>query len=232
MKMIDNYEELLKICYDPNIEVEEIYPGSQNIVLVSMKKTTTNPPPLPNCSLPIGIFTTSYARTRMLQYLTKLGINSDPARVLYMDTDSIIYVRKVPGYGLPTGDFTGELKNEITSQYGAHAKATLFLANGPKSYLIKIVLPNGGIKFIQRLKGMAATWRVTSQLDPDKIIQDFMEQHDSSEFLVDVGRVMRKNRMTGYIENIEMSKKFRYVLNKRWTDTVSWVTYPYGYKSP
>ena len=58
--------------------------------------------------------------------------------VLYVDTDSCVYVSKPGGPKPATGDFLGDLTNEITPKHGQGAYITQFLCGGPKNYAYKV----------------------------------------------------------------------------------------------
>ena len=81
----------------------------------------------------IGIFTTAWARLELYNLLDLIGEN-----VLYVDTDSCVYVSK-PGDPQPAlGDFLGDLTNEITPKHGPEAYITQFVCGGPKNYAYKV----------------------------------------------------------------------------------------------
>ena len=81
----------------------------------------------------IGIFTTAWARLELYNLLDLIGKN-----VLYVDTDSCVYVSK-PGDPRPAlGDFLGDLTNEITPKHGPEAYITQFVCGGPKNYAYKV----------------------------------------------------------------------------------------------
>ena len=56
----------------------------------------------------IGIFTTAWARLELYNLMDSLGEN-----VLYVDTDSCIYVSKQDSYKPPLGHYLGELTSEV-----------------------------------------------------------------------------------------------------------------------
>ena len=71
-------------------------------------------------------FTTCWARIKLWKELFKLG-----ERVLYYDTDSIIYVKKDDQTSLELGPYLGDLANELQGdRYIAESVST-----GPKSYV-------------------------------------------------------------------------------------------------
>lgn len=78
--------------------------------------------------LPAGIFVPAYGRLMLLEQLTKLG-----KRVLYHDTDSIIYIYDPNLYNIPEEDIWGCWEEEKISKQGI----TEFISTGPKSYALK-----------------------------------------------------------------------------------------------
>ena len=56
-----------------------------------------------NVNIFIACFTTSYARLKLYDALDTLK-----ERVLYFDTDSVIYTKKPPESSIPTGNYLGE----------------------------------------------------------------------------------------------------------------------------
>ena len=78
-----------------------------------------------NVNIFIACFTTSYARLKLYDALDTLK-----ERVLYFDTDSVIYTKKPAESSIPTGNYLGEFTNELDE--GDHI--TEFVAAGPKNY--------------------------------------------------------------------------------------------------
>ena len=78
-----------------------------------------------NVNIFIACFTTSYTRLKLYNALDILQ-----ERVLYMDTDSVIYSKKPTEASIPIGNYLGEFSNELDE--GDHI--TEFVAAGPKNY--------------------------------------------------------------------------------------------------
>ena len=72
----------------------------------------------------IAAFTTAHARLKLYSVLKQLD-----RRVLYFDTDSVIYVSKDGEWEPPTGSYLGELTDELE---GGHIRT--FVSGGPKNY--------------------------------------------------------------------------------------------------
>ena len=69
-----------------------------------------------NVNIFIACFTTSYARLK--------------ERVLYMDTDSVIYTQKPTESSIPIGNYLGQFSNELDEVY----HIVEFVAAGPKNH--------------------------------------------------------------------------------------------------
>ena len=72
----------------------------------------------------IAAFTTAYARLKLYDLLDLLQ-----ERVLYYDTDSVVYVHEPGKPDPPLGDYLGDLTDELNGGY-----ITTFLSGGPKNY--------------------------------------------------------------------------------------------------
>jgi len=79
----------------------------------------------PNLNIFVACFTTCWARLRLYEALELLG-----DRVLYFDTDSVIYLEQ-PGQPNP---ILGECLNDFTSELDADDYIVEFVSGGPKNY--------------------------------------------------------------------------------------------------
>ncbi|XP_032236055.2 uncharacterized protein LOC5510896 [Nematostella vectensis] len=78
-----------------------------------------------NTNVVIASFTTAIARLKLYSVLESLQ-----ERVLYFDTDSIIYSSKPGDWHPPRGDYLGDLTNDLDE--GEYI--TIFVSGGPKNY--------------------------------------------------------------------------------------------------
>ena len=82
----------------------------------------------------VGNKVTVWARLELYNKLLDLmGEN-----VLYVDTDSCVYVSKPEGPKPAISDFLGDLTNEITPKHGPESYITYFVCGGPKNYAYKV----------------------------------------------------------------------------------------------
>ena len=72
----------------------------------------------------IAAFTTAYARLKLYDLLDLLQ-----ERILYYDTDSVVFVHEPGKPEPPLGDYLGDLTDELDGDY-----ITTFISGGPKNY--------------------------------------------------------------------------------------------------
>lgn len=115
------------------VDGDRIHKNSQPLSDTKIMYTALDPkapPDLHNQYLPAGLMVPEYGRLQLWEQLNLLG-----DRVLYCDTDSIMYV-SVPGmYDVPIGDMVGDW--EIEDICTEHEGIREFVAWGPKSYGLK-----------------------------------------------------------------------------------------------
>ena len=76
----------------------------------------------------LATFTTCWARLKLYSVLERVD-----TRVLYYDTDSVIYVSRPGQYDPPFGDYLGELTDEL----GTGEHIVEYVSGGPKKYAYK-----------------------------------------------------------------------------------------------
>ncbi|KAG5889398.1 hypothetical protein JTB14_018272 [Gonioctena quinquepunctata] len=83
---------------------------------------------LPTVNVVIAAFVTAQARLKLYSYLEQLE-----QRVLYYDTDSVIYVSRPGEFDIPTGEFVGDMTDELEKEV-LNSYITEFVSGGPKNY--------------------------------------------------------------------------------------------------
>lgn len=146
---------------------------------------------LHNDYLPAGVFVPAYARLKLLSLLEPLG-----KRVLYHDTDSIIYIHdKTPGMYNPTfGEALGDFAEEKPSKIGI----TKFCASAPKSYALKIKDGNDVIK----VKGLSLKHGHKNQMTFEKILGVIKNSGQISNPQMTFKNTPGKNIETVYFEKV------------------------------
>lgn len=164
-KICSNYTEFIEAVFESNQILSSLYISDKKAV-IDYKVPQEEIKPGRYTNIPIGAFTTAYARLELYRVMKELG-----DRLLYVDTDSLIFVSSPDKPEPRLGSSLGELTDEITPEFGLSSKGIAFVSTGPKSYSLKVRKSNGDIDFIVKCKGFS----ITNELS-DKINFESMEQ--------------------------------------------------------
>jgi hypothetical protein len=106
----------------------------------------------------IAAFVTAQARLELFNEMLILSV-----RVLYVDTDSIIYKRSLDLYTPKLGDFLGEFTNEIDPNRDDHIVE--FVSAGSKNYSYNL---DTGITH-SKVKGFSLNFSASKKIDFNRI---------------------------------------------------------------
>lgn len=112
-------------------------------------------------NIAIASFVTSHARCRLWAEMNKLG-----KRVLYHDTDSIIYEHQLASYNIPEGRYLGEWEDECKGN-----PITAFVSTGPKCYTIVQKNPDGTFDGQSKVKGVTLNYANQQKINYDSMKQ-------------------------------------------------------------
>ena len=162
----------------------------------------------------IAAFTTAYARLKLYDLLDLLQ-----ERVLYYDTDSVIYVHKPDKPDPPLGNYLGDLTDELNGDY-----ITSFVSGGPKNYAYRT---KGG-KTDTKIRGITLDYAATGKLNHD-VVRALVHLHTNCDTdAVDMPFKITRDKKEKNIVTKKMKKDYRVVYNKR-VITENYETLPYGY---
>jgi len=168
-----------------------------------------------NTNVYIAAFTTTWARIKLWRKLHELG-----ERVLYYDTDSIIY-KTGPGEShLERGRYLGDLTNEL--EEGRHI--TEFVSTGPKSYAYR---DNKGAQVI-KFKGISKTLYNVSKINLETMVKCVSDASFRVSELDGPRNMLFNIDKFGRLRTQFQMKTFRMVYTKRYIGD-RYVTYPFGY---
>ena len=168
----------------------------------------------------IAAFTTSLARLKLYD-----GLDTLKERVLYYDTDSIIYRCKEGQEKLPLGRFLGEFTDELGGD-----PIIEFVSGGAKNY--GYLTRSGETEC--KVRGFSLNYEAMQHLNyltmKANILKELDEPQDKARVIpitipdyFDRQPAMKKIRLT------ERVKKYRLVFDKRVIDAPTHVSTPYGY---
>jgi hypothetical protein len=165
----------------------------------------------------IAVFTTSHARLRLYEALELLQ-----DRVLYTDTDSVVFKVK-QGQVMPElGPYLGEFTNELPE--GTHI--TEFGSGGPKNYAYRV--SNGDE--VVKVRGFTLNSRNRKVINADSVL-DLIQRKDFTTTLHthDPMKITR-NKRTFEISNRQETKKYKLCFSKRQLQAGSYVTQAFGFR--
>ena len=165
----------------------------------------------------IAAFTTAYARLKLYDLLDLLQ-----ERVLYYDTDSVVYVHEPGKPDPPLGDYLGDLTDELKGDY-----ITTFISGGPKNYGY---VTNTG-EDILKIRGITLTYDASKTINVD-VMRDFVElyvdYHIQDKVTINIPYKITRDKKEKNIVTKRTKKDYRIVYNKRIVKE-NYETVPYGY---
>ena len=176
----------------------------------------------PNLNIFVAAFTTCHARLKLYEALESLG-----ERVLYFDTDSVIFIQNEgqtnPELGRYLGDFTSELsKDEYIEE---------FVSGGPKNY--GYTTNQGHVEC--KVRGFRLNSEGKTQLNYDVMRQNVKDEIERPLPKPRQNQVINSHQIVRDPTNYQLytrpsSKFYQLVFNKRVIDPRTFKTYPYGYQ--
>ena len=230
------------------IASQKIQPDGQSVE-VTYKKKDEFAELAKNTNIMIGICTTAAARERLQEHMDMLH----PDQVVYMDTDSIIYVADPLNKDFTTlelGDNLGALTNEIDKVLKKHpdAKIKEVVCAGPKNYAYRIEWATGSKTHV-KIKGFslggghldddATTKKLTLESMRNIVINAGLKGEQMEGITTMDRRFLRKTGFNVSIDN-RVKRTYQYVFDKSIVDaptsyvaddlSYGWInTVPFGY---
>ena len=172
-------------------------------------------------NIPIASYTTAYARIELYKVMEQLG-----ERLLYCDTDSVVFITEEGQKNPPVGSFLGELTDEIRDAYGSDARGISFVSSGPKTYALDVLCPNGKVKSIVRCKGFTLKNENADLVTSETLKQLVTKKIDKIETK---GKLFKPYKYGG-VSLIDNNKTLRETYSKRRiVDQKSFRTLPWGF---
>ena len=167
----------------------------------------------------IAAYTTAQARLKLYSYLHPLG-----ERIMYCDTDSVVFTSKQGDWEPPLGDFLGDLTDEAPNN-----QITKFVTGGPKNYAYCLAKPNKkGQLSICKVRGITLNFKNSIDINFKSLAQLVTgEKKCSSIKVTDENKIMRNPDTCNIITKTE-SKDYRIVYDKRVLSN-KYDSFPYGY---
>ena len=203
------------------VEVSHLRFCTDDVLEVVYTRHADDATPSKKTNILIAAFTTCWARLKLYSYLKILG-----ERVLYYDTDSVIY-RQLPGQPtIPIGDFLGDMTNEL--QEGDHIVE--FVSGGAKNYGYRT---HGG-KVECKVRGLTLNVRGRASLNYEVMKGNILAELDQP---LDQRRVVKvtnpnhfkRDQTTKRIGLVVQQKQYGLVFDKRVVDPETKRSLPFGF---
>lgn len=174
-KIINEPSELFAMFTNPGIYINGLLPVNEKTLIVSYEYIDEAYDPLPTVNVAIAAYVTAQARLKLYSYLEQLD-----DRVLYYDTDSVIYISRNDGVDVTTGEFIGDMTDELEG-YGPESYITNFVSGGPKNNAYKIhATKNNTVEELVmcKVKGISLNYSASKLVNFDSIKDMILQKSD------------------------------------------------------
>ena len=216
-EMITEPQRYYDLLTADEFEVSNARIVSDNMVEVQYKSVKEFGEPNSKANVVVAAFTTAYARLKLYDLLDLLQ-----ERVLYYDTDSVIYVSEPGKPDPPLGNYLGDLTDELDGDH-----ITEFVSGGPKNYAYR----TAGGESETKVRGITLNHATSQKINPD-VIRALVHLHTKcdtkAKVTVDIPFKITRDKKEKSIITKKMTKDYRIVYDKR-VITENYGTLPYGY---
>ncbi|XP_023312382.1 uncharacterized protein LOC111692561 [Anoplophora glabripennis] len=221
--IVRNPAEFFSMLTNPSIYVNSALPINEDTLVVNWEHREEAYDPLATVNVVIAAYVTTQARLKLYSYLEQLG-----DRVLYYDTDSVIYVTKDEEYDVPTGEFLGDMTDELEG-YGPESYISEFVSGGPKNYTYKVFSTRDNEeKVVCKVKGISLNYSASRLVNFDTI-KDMVLDTSTAPVCVASRNILRTKEHE--VVTVQQTKLYKPLsCKRRFFDDHSSV--PYGFKRP
>ena len=216
MTYITDSTEYVRIMTDPTVEVHDVRYVTDSMVAVQWVRDKDFDEGLPYTNVVLAAVTTACARLKLYGLLESLQ-----ERVLYFDTDSVVYVHKDGAYNPPLSDFLGGLKDEVEGD-----DIVEFVSLGPKNYAYKTKKGDT----VCKVRGFTLNYQTSKLINFQTLTsmaQGGVSGRERSVHTDEPYGIHRKN--DGTIYTGPKTKAYSMVYDKRFIAPDGYTTMPFGW---
>ena len=204
------------------LDVRHVSVMNDDMVEVHYQYQDQDIPVSPNLNIFVACFTTCWARLRLYAALEQLQ-----ERVLYYDTDSVIFLQDEGQCNPVLGNYLGEFTSELDDD----DYIVEFVSGGPKNYGYQT--HKGKVEC--KVRGFHLNSEGKAQLNYKVMRQNVLDE---------IQKPLQKPRQTQIVKTYQIVrdpqtyqlytfpdyKRYQLVYDKRVVDPISFQTFPYGYQ--
>ena len=225
---IKDIKTLMNTLTDPSKLIVDFHIMNDDIIQVEYKHSEDFELQSFNTNVTIAAFCTSWARLKLWSVMHRLG-----DRVLYHDTDSIIFSVKEGEYSPPLGSYLGQLTDELTCKELGCTKENCaghwieeFVSCGPKNYSFKV---NTG-EVICKVRGFSLNYKSSLILNFNSMKEAlFCWKKKQPKELITVKTELCRSKNDREVFNRVIHKHYGVVFDKRFVKP-DFTTVPFGYR--
>jgi hypothetical protein len=221
-----NFAELYTLLADNNKEVVQFSIVNESIMLLRYRDKHGRDDDGRHSNVYLGCLTTCYARLALLDLMERVSPN-----VMYVDTDSVMYLSTPGCTELPTGCYLGQLTDELKP----FERISEFVTTAPKTYAMYIKdIRDNSVRSVVKCKGFRLNHANEKVIHFESLLKLLEQYDDDDEYIKTVTpkRIYRSVAKKARVISGPEIKVMRRHIGKRWHDGQTNRTYPYGYKNP
>lgn len=204
-KYVTDSAEMIKLMMDDSKVLTDFCLVNEDVILVEFENQENFTPDSLSTNVAIAAFTCCWGRLMLFDLLTSV----DPARLIYFDTDAIVFKSGPKDKNPQLGPYLGDLTDETEPHF-----IKKFCSLGPKSYAIQ--LSDG--KEIIKFKGVTLNYQNSNKITFDSMKKMVFSEKTGGESetiqLVNPCRITRDHKSVRLFDRVEI-KKCSLVFSKR-----------------
>ena len=225
---IKDIKTLMNTLTDPSKIIVDFHIMNEDVIQVEFKNSEDFEMPSFNTNVTIAAFCTSWARLKLWGVMQRLG-----DRVLYHDTDSIIFSVKEGEYSPPLGSYLGQLTDELTCKelgcrrtYCSGHWIEEFVSCGPKNYSFRV---NSG-EVVCKVRGFSLNYKSSLILNFNSMKEALVGwKKNKPKELITVKTELCRSKNNREVFNRVIAKHYGVVYDKRVVKP-DFTTVPFGYR--
>ena len=212
---------------DKSKEISDFHIMNENVMEIEFKNSVDFEPLSQKTNPVIAAFCTSWARIKLWYAMNDLG-----SRVLYHDTDSIIFSSDVHDLMPSLGNYLGDLTDELSCGNIGCKKQNCsghwiveFISCGPKNYAYKL----NTNEVVCKVRGFSLNFSASQIINFDsmkEVLDNWLNSDESK--LKTIKTEIRRKKHECIIYSRQVEKHYGVVYDKRQVNN-GYNTIPYGY---